>query len=148
MTGRESTSRLIAAFCDKSDSRPTSASSACAFRIGSPRMPGGAESDTLAKDDGKPGKEGQRRRPGHHEVAPGAGLDVLDQPVAHAVDGCGHEDERSHGQQQAAETQRRVSDDAEPAGALPAGPGLGASRIGHRREAVPLLSQSGAHWVL
>ena len=57
ITGRDSTSRLIAAFCDNSDRKPTSASSVCAFRIGSPRMPGGAESDTWAKETASRGNK-------------------------------------------------------------------------------------------
>ena len=100
----------------------------------------------VGEGDGEPGKEDQRRRPGHHEVATGAGLDVLDQPVAHEVDGCGDEEERGHGQQQAAETQPAYP--TMPSQPVPCRRGRAWVRrsLGHWREAVPLLSQSGARW--
>ena len=60
-------------------------------------------------------------------------------PIAHAVDRGSHEDERGERQQQAGKAEARVSGKGEPAGALPAGPGLHASVLGHWREAIPLL---------
>ena len=48
-TGLESTSRLMPTCCDSSDHSDTSASSVCTFSVGSPPMPGGGESETLAK---------------------------------------------------------------------------------------------------
>ena len=101
----------------------------------------------VGEGDGKAGKKRQRRRPGHDEIAAGARLDVLDQPVAHAVDGCGHEDERGHAQQQAAEPKAAYPTMASQP--VPCPPGRAWVRrvlaIGVRRSRS---CRNPAHWVL
>jgi len=79
----------------------------------------GRERDVCQRDR-EPWKENEGRGPRHREVAAGARFDLLNQPVAHQLDGGGNDQERDRPEQQAAHAQRRVSRISKPRAALPA----------------------------
>ena len=100
------------------DSSDQTGSSTCSLRAaskGGPPMSAGAARETSREGNAEPREIGERGRPGDHQVATGACLDQLDGPVANEIDRRGDQQERHGRGQQAADAERRIADDRQPA---------------------------------